>query len=59
MLVTGEYDASEVAGQEVDMMVTDTKGQHFVNRFQENTLVTLNLAAYISFFLVYSFLPVY
>jgi len=32
MLVTGEYDASEVPGQEVDMMVTDTKGQHFVNR---------------------------
>jgi len=32
VLVTGEYDASEIPGQEVDMMVTDTKGQHFVNR---------------------------
>ena len=32
MLVTGEYDVNEVPGQQVDMMVTDTKGQHFVNR---------------------------
>jgi len=32
VLVTGEYEANEVPGQEVDMMVTDTKGQHFVNR---------------------------
>merc|ERR1712002_821385 len=35
VLVTGDYDASEEPGQQVDMMVTDTKGQHFVNR--ENT----------------------
>merc|ERR1712037_774821 len=32
VLVTGEYEANEIPGQEVDMMVTDTKGQHFVNR---------------------------
>merc|ERR1712096_464533 len=32
MGVTGEYDINEVPGQQVDMMVTDTKGQHFVNR---------------------------
>jgi hypothetical protein len=32
VLVTGEYDVNEVPGQQVDMMVTDTKGQHFVNR---------------------------
>merc|ERR1719464_1257558 len=32
VLVTGEYDVQEIPGQLVDMMVTDTKGQHFVNR---------------------------
>ena len=32
VLVTGEYDVNEIPGQQVDMMVTDTKGQHFVNR---------------------------
>lgn len=35
VLVTGEYEISEVPGQQVDLMVIDTKGQHFVNR--ENT----------------------
>jgi len=32
VLVTGEYEVNEIPGQLVDMMVTDTKGQHFVNR---------------------------
>ncbi len=35
VLITGEYDISEQQGQTVDLMVIDTKGQHFVNR--ENT----------------------
>jgi hypothetical protein len=35
VLVTGEYDISSQGGQVVDLMVIDTKGQHFVNR--ENT----------------------
>ncbi|XP_023320890.1 transmembrane emp24 domain-containing protein bai [Eurytemora carolleeae] len=32
VLVTGEYEVNALPGQNVDMMVTDTKGQHFVNR---------------------------
>jgi len=32
VLVTGEYDVTEVPGQKVDMMVTDTTGHHLVNR---------------------------
>ena len=32
VLVTGEYEYTEVAGQNVDLMVLDTKGHHFVNR---------------------------
>ena len=35
VLVTGDYDANQIANQVVDLMVIDTKGQHFVNR--ENT----------------------
>lgn len=35
VLVTGEYDISAQPDQVVDLMVIDTKGQHFVNR--ENT----------------------
>ena len=35
VLVTGEYDVSAQPEQTVDLMVVDTKGQHFVNR--ENT----------------------
>ncbi len=35
VLVTGEYDVSAQPDQTVDLMVIDTKGQHFVNR--ENT----------------------
>merc|ERR1712018_1050635 len=35
VLVTGEYDISSHPGQVVDLMVIDTKGQHFVN--YENT----------------------
>ena len=35
VLVTGEYDISTHPGQVVDLMVIDTKGQHFVN--YENT----------------------
>ncbi len=35
VLVTGDYDISSQPGQVVDLMVIDTKGQHFVNR--ENT----------------------
>jgi len=35
VLVTGEYDISQQPDQVVDLMVIDTKGQHFVNR--ENT----------------------
>ena len=35
VLVTGEYDISSQPGQVVDLMVIDTKGQHFVN--YENT----------------------
>lgn len=35
VLVTGEYDISTQPEQSVDLMVIDTKGQHFVNR--ENT----------------------
>jgi len=32
VLVTGEYEVNTLPGQNVDMMVTDTKGHHFVNR---------------------------
>jgi len=32
VLVTGEYEVNEIPGQLVDMMVTDAKGQHYVNR---------------------------
>jgi len=32
VLVTGEYEVTTLPGQNVDMMVTDTKGHHFVNR---------------------------
>jgi len=32
VLVTGEYEISEQTQQTVDLMVIDTKGQHFVNR---------------------------
>ena len=35
VLVTGEYDIGQQPNQIVDLMVVDTKGQHFVNR--ENT----------------------
>ena len=35
VLVTGDYDAHQIPNQVVDLMVIDTKGQHFVNR--ENT----------------------
>ena len=35
VLVTGDYDAQQIPNQVVDLMVIDTKGQHFVNR--ENT----------------------
>jgi len=35
VLVTGDYDISSHPGQVVDLMVIDTKGQHFVN--YENT----------------------
>ncbi len=35
ILVTGDYDVSTQPDQTVDLMVVDTKGQHFVNR--ENT----------------------
>ena len=35
VLVTGEYDISSQPGQVVDLMVIDSKGQHFVN--YENT----------------------
>ena len=35
VLVTGDYDANHIPNQVVDLMVIDTKGQHFVNR--ENT----------------------
>ena len=35
VLVTGEYDIAQQPNQIVDLMVVDTKGQHFVNR--ENT----------------------
>lgn len=35
VLVTGEYDITAQPDQVVDLMVIDTKGQHFVNR--ENT----------------------
>jgi len=35
VLVTGDYDISSHSGQVVDLMVIDTKGQHFVN--YENT----------------------
>merc|ERR1712226_344158 len=35
VLVTGDYDISAQPDQVVDLMVIDTKGQHFVNR--ENT----------------------
>ena len=35
VLVTGDYDANQIPSQVVDLMVIDTKGQHFVNR--ENT----------------------
>lgn len=32
VLVTGDYEVTPVAGQSVDLIVTDTKGQHYVNR---------------------------
>jgi len=32
ILVTGEYEVSEMPGQQVNMMVTDTSGHHLVNR---------------------------
>jgi len=32
ILVTGEFEVSEMAGQQVNMMVTDTSGHHLVNR---------------------------
>jgi len=32
VLVTGEYTVSEVAGQQVNLMVTDTNGHHLLNR---------------------------
>merc|ERR1711963_967347 len=35
VLVTGDYDISSHPGQVVDLVVIDTKGQHFVN--YENT----------------------
>ena len=31
MLVTGEYEVTELTGQKVDFIVTDTKGHKFVN----------------------------
>jgi len=35
VLVSGDYDVNHIPNQVVDLMVLDTKGQHFVNR--ENT----------------------
>jgi len=32
VLVTGEYEVTEMPGQQVNMMVTDTSGHHLVNR---------------------------
>jgi len=32
VLVTGEFDVTEIPGQKVDMMVTDTTSHHLVNR---------------------------
>lgn len=32
VLVTGEYEVTLIPGQSVDLIVTDTKGQHYVNR---------------------------
>jgi len=32
VLVTGEYEVNAIPGQSVDLIVTDTKGQHYVNR---------------------------
>jgi len=32
VLVTGEFEVNEVAGQKVDLMVTDTTGHHLVSR---------------------------
>ena len=35
VLVTGEFDVTEIPGQKVDLMVTDTTGHHLLSR--ENT----------------------
>ena len=32
VLVTGEFEVNEIAGQKVDLMVTDTTGHHLVSR---------------------------
>ena len=32
VLVTGEFEVNELAGQKVDLMVTDTTGHHLVSR---------------------------
>ena len=32
ILVTGEYDVTEIPGQKVDLMITDTGGHHLVSR---------------------------
>ena len=32
VLVTGDYTVTEMAGQQVNLMVTDTKGHHLLNR---------------------------
>jgi len=37
VLVTGVYEVNTLPGQNVDMMVTDSKGQHFVNRESTDT----------------------
>merc|ERR1712018_1080592 len=37
VLVTGDYDANQIPNQVVDLMVIDTKGQHFVNRESTDT----------------------
>ena len=31
-MVTGEFDVTEVAGQKVDLKVTDTSGHHLLSR---------------------------
>ena len=32
VLVTGEFEVNEIAGQKVDLMITDTTGHHLVSR---------------------------